>query len=67
MKIKKQKPETTPTNPIRLMSINLVISPVRVQTTTTLVIAPSIVGVQIMREGFISETGFLNQLPYRLS
>lgn len=42
-----------------LMPMNLVVSPVRVQPVATLGFSPSALGVPIMREDFITETGFL--------
>jgi hypothetical protein len=39
--------------------VNLIVSPVRIHTTATLGFAPMSFGVPIMREGFVTETGFL--------
>jgi hypothetical protein len=48
---------------LMLMGINLVIIPAQVQPAATLGLAPSVPGVPIMREGFITGTGLLLGSP----
>lgn len=59
MKTKKPKPSLEPAA-VKVMPMNLVISSgIRVQTSATVILTPSIASVPIMREGFISRTGIL--------
>jgi hypothetical protein len=41
------------------MSVNLITSPIQIQPVATQGFEPPILGVPIMREGFITETGLL--------
>lgn len=62
---KKPSPKSAdvPSSSPALMAMNLVISPVQIQPVATLGFAPSVPGVPIMREDFITETGFLPASP----
>jgi hypothetical protein len=42
-------------------NINLIVSPVQIQPTSTVGIPQPSLGVPIMREGFVTDTGFLPQ------
>jgi hypothetical protein len=57
------KPPEVPSGSPALMTMNLVISPVQIQPVATLGFTPSPLGVPIMREDFITETGFLPSSP----
>ena len=41
------------------LAVNLLVSPVQIQPVATLDFAPSVPGMPIMREDFITQTGFL--------
>jgi hypothetical protein len=58
---KRNNPKTpqTPAVGIGTQPVNLVASPVRIQPVATLGLQPSCFGSPIMREGFITSTGFL--------
>ena len=43
----------------KMPAANLIISPFLAEPITTLGVEPSFLGVPIMREGFVTETGFL--------
>jgi len=55
----KKPTSPAPREAVGVMPINLVISPVRVEPTATVTCPPTAVGGPIMREGFITGTGFL--------
>jgi hypothetical protein len=46
--------------------INLVASPIQIHPVATQGYLPPVVGVPIMREGFITETGFLDISPHAI-
>jgi len=59
----RQKP--APDEPERLapLPVNLIINPSLIQPVSTVELVPQAVGTTIMREGFVTETGFLIGSP----
>lgn len=59
------RPKSEPGESQRLAPppVNLIINPSLIQPVSTLRLAPLVVGTTIMREGFITETGFLIGSP----
>ena len=44
------------------IAINLVVSPILIQPIAILDFEPAVIGTPIMREGFMTETGFFPQV-----
>jgi len=55
--------QPSPLGQIGTLTVNLIVSPIHVQPVATLGPEPSTFGAPIMREGFITDTGFLIGLP----
>lgn len=60
---RRQKPAPNESQRVAPPAVNLVVNPSVTQPVSTLGFTPSAVGTTIMREGFITETGFLIGSP----
>lgn len=61
------KPADNPLVSIEYIDMNLIISPIQIQSVAVQGFEAPVLGVPIMREGFVTETGFLvgsAELPY---
>lgn len=56
-------PDTAAPLPVDFLGVNLIASPIRIQTVAIVDYLPTTLGLPIMREGFITGTGFLPTPP----
>lgn len=56
----KKKSLNTPASGVGIaISVNLVVSPVKIEPVAAIVFKPAAIAIPIMREGFITQTGLL--------
>ncbi len=63
---RKPKPKThfdSPLGQVGLVAVNLIVSPFHIQPVATIGYRPASLGTPIMREGFVTDTGFLIGSP----
>jgi hypothetical protein len=55
----RQKPAPDESQSLAPLPVNLIVNPFLIQPVSTVGFVPAAVGTTIMREGFVTETGFL--------
>ena len=60
---KPKPPSDTSLGRVGLVAMNLIVSPFYIQPAATIGYEPAFLGAPIMREGFVTDTGFLIGSP----